>query len=191
MKKLLVIVTALVLSACSSLRTSYDYDPDINFSDVKTYAWIETKTPDSTYQLGDLMDRRVRAAVNNQLQQKGLTLVPTDKADILINYLTKVDKKINIDTFNNNFGYNPYYGPYYGPNWGWGWGGAGHSQTTVREYDVGTLILDMIEAKTGQLIWRGSVADTVRDQGSPDERTQVVNKAIGALLTDYPPKPGK
>ncbi|GIU33925.1 DUF4136 domain-containing protein [Shewanella schlegeliana] len=183
MKKLLVVMAALALSACSSLKTSSDYDPGVNFSDVKTYAWVEKKTADSAYHLDGLMDQRVRKAVNDQLQLKGLKETDAANADVLVNYLTKVDKKINVDTFNTNYGYNPYYGP------GWGWGGTGHTQTTVREYDVGTLILDMVNAKTGKLIWRGSVADTMRDKDTPEERVEVVNEAVAALLLNYPPKP--
>ncbi|MGS0673517.1 DUF4136 domain-containing protein [Shewanella sp. 0m-4] len=184
MKKLLIVIAALALSACSSLKTSSDYDPGVNFSEVKTYAWVQKKTDDATYHLDGLMDQRVRKAVEDQLQLKGLTRTDAATADVLVNYLTKVDKKINVDTFNTNYGYNPYYGP------GWGWSGsAGHSQTTVREYEVGTLILDMVDRKTGQLIWRGSVADTMRDKDTPEERVEVVNEAVGALLLNYPPKP--
>ncbi|WOT06067.1 DUF4136 domain-containing protein [Shewanella youngdeokensis] len=183
MNKLLVVIMALALSACSSLKTSSDYDPSINFANVKTYAWVEKKTEDTTYNLEGLMDQRVRNAVNEQLQLNGLRLVSADKADVLVNYLTQIDKKINVDTFNTHYGYNPYYGP------GWRWGGHGHSQTTVREYEVGTLILDLVDTKSGQLMWRGSVADTIRDKDTPEERVEEVNKAIGALLLNYPPKP--
>ncbi|MEZ9820450.1 DUF4136 domain-containing protein [Shewanella sp. 10N.286.45.A1] len=186
MKKVLVIIAALALTACSSLKTSSDYDPGVNFADVKTYAWVEKKTDKTAYHLDGLMDQRIRSAVNDQLQLKGLSLVDADKADVLVNYLTKVDKKINVDTFNSNYGYNPYYGA------GWGRGmGMGHTQTTVREYEVGTLIVDLVDTKSGKLMWRGSVADTVRDKDTPEERIEVVNTAIGALLQTYPPQPEK
>jgi hypothetical protein len=188
MNKLLVIIAVLALSACSSLKTSSDYDPAVNFTDVKTYAWVEKKTADATYHLDGLMDQRVRAAVNDQLQLKGLSMVSADKADVLVNYLTKVDKKINVDTFNTNYGYNPYYGAGWGRG---GMGGVGHTQTTVREYEVGTLILDFVDTKSGKLVWRGSVADTMRDKDTPEERVEVVNIAIGALLQNYPPQPEK
>ena len=64
-----------------------------------------------------------------------------------------------------------------------------HTQTTVREYEVGTLILDMVDRESGKLIWRGSVADTIRDKNTPEERVEVVNQAIAAMLINYPPKP--
>ncbi|WP_076407905.1 DUF4136 domain-containing protein [Shewanella sp. UCD-KL12] len=183
MKKVIIAVVALALSACSSLKTSSDYDPAANFNDVKTYAWVAKKTQDTTYHLDGLMDQRVRAAVDSQLAAKGITITDAAEADILVNYLTKVDKKINVDTFNTNYGYNPYYGSR------WGYSGSMNTQTTVREYEVGTLILDMVNRETGKLIWRGSVADTIRDKNTPEERVEVINKAISAMLVNYPPKP--
>ncbi len=182
MKKVIVVLVALALSACSTLKTSSDYDPAANFNDVKTYAWIVKKTKDSTYQLDGLMDQRIRAAIDSHLAAKDITLTDAATADILVNYLTKVDKKINIDTFSTNYGYNPYYGR------GWGYSGNINTQTTVREYEVGTLILDMVNRETGKLIWRGSVADTIRDQNTPEERVEVINHAISEMLVHYPPK---
>ncbi len=178
MKKIIIILTAMTLSACSTMKTSSDYDPKVNFSDVKTYAWIKKKTGETTYHLNGLMDQRVRTSVDNQLQLKGLTKIDAASADVLINYLTKVDKKIDVDTFNSSFGYHPYYGR----------GGSIHTQTTVREYEVGTLILDMVNRKNSSLIWRGSVADTIRDKNTPEERVEVINTAIMKLLLSYPPK---
>lgn len=183
MKKVMIGLVALALSACSSLKTSSDYDPAANFDDVKTYAWVTKKTSDTTYHLDGLMDQRVRAAVDSQLQAKGITLTDAASADVLVNYLTKVDKKINVDTFNTNYGYNPYYGSR------WGHSASMNTQTTVREYEVGTLILDMVSRETSQLIWRGFVADTIRDKNTPEERVEVVNNAISQMLLNYPPKP--
>ncbi|WP_299793807.1 DUF4136 domain-containing protein [uncultured Shewanella sp.] len=183
MKRVMVVVAAMALSACSSMKTSSDYDPAANFSDIKTYAWVEQKNQDTSYHLDGLMDQRVRAAVESQLSLKGVTQSDPQTADILVNYLTKVDKKINVDTFNTNFGYHPYYGS------PWGMSGSMHTQTTVREYEVGTLILDMIDRETGKLIWRGSVADTIREKNTPEERVEVVNKAVAEMMLNYPPKP--
>lgn len=183
MKKLFVAAAVLALSACSTLKTNSDYDPAVSFDQYKSFAWVEKKTEDSTYHLDGLMDQRVRDAVNNQLTQKGLSKVDVENADILVNYLTKVDKKINVDTFNTSYGYYPYYGRR-------GWGGAGiNTQTTVREYEVGTLIIDFVDKETGKLVWRGSVADTIRDQNTPEERVEIINHAIGQVMLNFPPKP--
>ena len=180
MKIIPILLTVMALSACSSMKTSSDYDPKVDFSEVKTYAWIERKTQETVYHLDGLMDQRVRSAVDRQLQLKGLTKVTANSADVLVNYLTKIDKKINVDSFNSSFGYHPYYGS--------AWGSGMVVQTRVREYEVGTLILDLVDRKSGQLIWRGSVADTLRNKSTPEQRTEVINTAIMEMLSNYPPK---
>ncbi|UCX03968.1 DUF4136 domain-containing protein [Shewanella glacialimarina] len=184
MKKLVLAIAVLALSACSTLKTNTDFDPAVSFDQYKTFTWVAAKEEDKGYHLDGLLDQRVRDAVDSQMVAKGLTKVAAD-ADLLVNYLTKVDKKINVDTFNNNFGYNPYYGP------GWGWSGSMHTQTTVREYEVGTLIIDLIDNKTGKLVWRGSVEDTIRDQNTPQERVEIINNAIGHVMSAYPPQLNK
>jgi hypothetical protein len=185
MKTLFIAAAVLALSACSTLKSTSDFDPSVSFEQYKTYSWVEKKNEDAGYHLDGLMDQRVRAAVETQLSQKGISKADKKNADLLVNYITKVDKKINIDTFNSNFGYNPYYGPR------WGFGGSIHSETTVREYDVGTLMVDLVDNKTGKLIWRGTVADTVREQSTPEERINTINQAIGTVMMNYPPKPNK
>ncbi|WP_351189675.1 DUF4136 domain-containing protein [Shewanella sp. TB4-MNA-CIBAN-0142] len=185
MKTLFIAAAVLALSACSTLKSTSDFDPSVSFEQYKTYSWVEKKNEDAGYHLDGLMDQRVRAAVETQLSQKGISKANKQNADLLVNYITKVDKKINIDTFNSNFGYNPYYGPR------WGFGGSLHSETTVREYDVGTLMVDLVDNKTGKLIWRGTVADTVREQSTPEERINTINQAIGTVMMNYPPKPNK
>ena len=185
MKNLIIAAAILALSACSSMKSTSDFDPSVSFEQYKTYAWVEKKNEDAGYHLDGLMDQRIRAAIENQLSQKGISKTEKQNADLLVNYITKVDKKINIDTFNSNFGYNPYYGPR------WGLGGSIHSETTVREYDVGTLMVDLVDNKTGKLIWRGTVADTVREQSTPEERINTINQAIGSVMMNYPPKPNK
>ncbi|ABM00673.1 DUF4136 domain-containing protein [Shewanella amazonensis] len=182
MKKIIVVAALLALSACSSMKTSWDFDPGVTFNQYKTYAWVEKKDDDAGYHLDGLMDQRVRDAIETELAQKGFSKSEAAGADLLVNYLTKVDKKINVDTFNTSYGYNPYWGP------GWGWGGNVQTQTTVREYEVGTLIIDLIDNKSGKLVWRGSVADTIRDSNTPQERETKVREAVAGVMLNYPPK---
>lgn len=183
MKKAIIIFIAVGLSACSTMKTSSDYDPETDFQNIKTYSWVVKKIDKPSYHLNELMDERVRTSVDNELQSKGLSKVKTGEADILINYLTQIDKKVNIDTFNSSFGYSPYHGA------GWGRGGSIQTHTTVREYEVGTLILDIVDRKNNKLIWRGSVADTIREKNTPEERINAIDTAVIEMLKEYPPEP--
>ena len=52
----------------------------------------------------------------------------------------------------------------------------------------GTLIIDMIDASTKQLVWRGSATGVLDENPSPEKVTQNVNNAVAAILAQYPPK---
>ncbi|MCL1078299.1 DUF4136 domain-containing protein [Parashewanella spongiae] len=185
MKKILALLSILALGACSSLKGNWDFDPQVNFSNFKTYAWIVKKTDDSGYHLDGLMEQRVHDAVDAQLSAKGISKVDETSADILVNYLTKTDKKVDVDTFNSNFGYNPYYGR------NWWWGGSTQTQTTVREYEINTLMVDVVDNKTKKLIWRGSIKDTLKKNKTPQQKTESINKAISQVMANFPPKPNE
>ncbi|WP_163934522.1 DUF4136 domain-containing protein [Paraferrimonas sp. SM1919] len=184
MKKLFAMVAMLILAGCSSLKTAQDYNPDVDFNKYKTYAWIVETEADAPYHLDGLMDERIRSSVEAQLAQDGFTKVSTAEADLLVNYFTKVEKKMDSTTFHSNFGYDPYWDGY------WGYGSrTGMSHTRVREYKVGTLILDFVDASTKKLIWRGNAADTVKDNQTPAEATAQVVNAVTEMMKQYPPKP--
>ena len=87
--------------------------------------------------------------------------------------------------------YNTFYDGLGGGGWGWrgwgGWGGGwGTTQTTVTKVPVGTLLLDMYDANTHQLIWRGRSSDTLSNNG--DKNTKKLDKDIDKMLNGFPPK---
>ncbi|KFZ39270.1 hypothetical protein HR45_02460 [Shewanella mangrovi] len=179
MKYLMLAAVALVMAGCASVHPGWDYDPATNFSQYKTYAWVETKATDGEYQKDGLLAQRVHVAVDQQLAAKGFVKVDAKDAELMVNYMTKVNKRADVDTLNANFGWGPYWYR------GW-WGGPSYSQ--VKEYDVGDLILDMVDAKNHQLIWRSTAKNIVRDYKTPQQRIDKVNEAAAAMLGNFPPK---
>ena len=86
---------------------------------------------------------------------------------------------MSLDT--TNFGYG------YGPGWYWG-GGMGTTTTQVRTYTVGTLIVDIWDAKAKQLVWRGIASDTLSE--NPQKNQQIAAKALAMMFEKYPPPAG-
>ncbi|GLP97120.1 DUF4136 domain-containing protein [Paraferrimonas sedimenticola] len=193
MRNLIIGLMALALAACSTVQTEFDYNPEVDFSQYKTYAWVEVTEEDAeegadTYHMDGLTDERIRRSVDANMAARGFTKASPEEADLLVNYLTKLEKKVNIDTFHNNYGYHPFYDPY----WGYygGYAGPSRSTTRVREYQKGTLIIDLIDNKEDKLVWRGALADTVRQQESPEQREAGINSAVLEILQNYPPQSG-
>ena len=69
-----------------------------------------------------------------------------------------------------------------------GWYGAGSSHTTVRQYEQGTLLLDLIDPESKQLIWRGTGQTRLRDLKTPEEREARVREVVDRILERFPPE---
>ena len=178
MKNLLIAVAVLLLAACAK-TPDVDYDKSVDFSNYKTFAWMPQATLKNAgnYQISPLMEQRVREAVNTQLQAQGMAMADTSTADVLLNYHASVDTKIDVDTVNVG----------YSARWNY-WGMGYNTQTTTREYDVGTLILDVIDRQSNQLVWRGAREGRLIKKQSPEQRTEAVNKAVATILSGFPPE---
>src|SRR5207245_1820854 len=73
-----------------------------------------------------------------------------------------------------------------GRRWG-GFGGFGDATTTVETYKVGTLVIDLFDAKTEKLLWRSSSSDTLSD--NPDKNTKNLDKGVNKMFKHFPPTP--
>ncbi len=75
------------------------------------------------------------------------------------------------------------WGPFYGPSV------AAVPETYVREYEEGSLILDVVDAKAKQLVWRGTAEAELSDNPSASDTRQRIDEAVGQVLSRFPPKP--
>lgn len=176
---LLLIFTVLVMS-CSSISVNHDYDKEANFVALKTFDWIAQPSNvvgdvNAARARNDLIDSRVKSAVNNQLVAKGYQQ-NSENPDFLIAYHTGLKEKVNVSSY--GYGYYPR-GRYYG------WGGG--SYVDVHQYEEGTLILDFVDAKAKQLIWRGAATKALESNPSPEKIEKNINKVIAKILEKFPP----
>jgi hypothetical protein len=185
---LMVVLMTAVMAGCSTLSVQTDFDPNANFSGLKTYEWQPAPPPtgDPSIDSNTLLQERIRAAVDQTLQAKGYTKAGDGKPDFLVGYFVNVQTKTSVSTVNSYYGYAPGWG--YG---GYGYGGMAVPSTQVYQYDQGTLILDISSPVGKKLLWRGSATDVV-DPGQPaDVRQYQLNQAVTQMLQNFPPKPKK
>jgi len=167
-KTLTTLVLAIVLTPALAMaqKVSYDYDKTTNFAALKTYAH-----KDGTKVGQPLIDDRIVAAIDTQMAAKGFTKA-TANPDAVVVYHIAFDKQKDISTFSS--GYGGGYGPY---GWGWGGGWAGGTTTTqVRDILMGTLVIDIADARKKQLAWRGMGTKEVDMQAKPEKRDKNLNK---------------
>jgi hypothetical protein len=179
MWKRLVIAVAVALTPAllHAQKVSYDYAKTADFTAFKTYAF-----KDGTKVGQPLIDDRIVAALEQELAAKGFTKADANP-DVFVVYHTTFDKQKDISTFSS--GYGGGYGPY---GWGWGGGWAGGTTTTqVRDILMGTLVIDIADAKKGQLAWRGMGVKEVDMQNKPEKRDKSINEAVKKIFKNYPP----
>lgn len=145
-----------------------DYDRGTNFAQYKTYSWEKVQTQDA------LWVDRIKSAVNAQMAAKGFSEVPAG-GDVAIVAVEMTKNQQTLNTFYDGFG----------GGWRWG-GGFGASTTTVDKYKVGTLVVDMFDAKTKNLIWRGSASDTLSNKS--DKNIQNLDKGVKKMFDHFPPE---
>jgi len=179
-KRLVIGMLAVVLAPVLVLaqKTSFDFDKTANFAGFKTYAH-----KDGTKVGQELIDARIVAAIDAQMAAKGFT-VSDASPDVFVVYHVAFDKQQDISTYST--GYTGGYGRY-GWGYGGGWGG-GSSTTQVRDILVGTLVIDLADAKGEKLVWRGMGVKEVDTQAKPDKRDKSINKAVEKIFKNYPPK---
>jgi hypothetical protein len=180
-----LLVTAclpFLLSACSTLLVSTDYDPDYNFSSLKTYGWLAMKRPAATdIRISNtLIEDRVRAAIEHELDGRGYRKLTGETPDFYVAWLGGIDRKLRVDTIDRY--YDPFRdGSFYGGYW------PGYPRTYVREYEEGTLIIDFLDPATHKLIWRGTGSDYIEPGETPEQITATINNAVNKILAGFPP----
>jgi hypothetical protein len=161
----------LFAGVASAQQVKTDYDRGTNFAQYKTYSWENVKTKDP------LDADRIKNAVNAALAAKGWTQVDTG-GDVSIVAMEITSTQQTLNTFYNGMG----------GGWGWrrfGGGGFGEATTTTDTYKVGTVVVDLFDSKTKQLVWRASESDTLSNNS--DKNIKNLDKGVDKMFKHFPP----
>ncbi len=177
-------LTALIvlsLSACSGIPTSQDFEQGFDFSTLKTFAWEANE--DDQWGIADsneLVDRRIRSAVENTLRARQFSQADAAEADFLVLYNVVVDQRIRS---NNVSG-----GVSIGRSTRGRHGSIGISTgSQIRTYEQGTLLIDVIDVASDKLVWRGTSSQALPDLSDPQRLTDHINATVVAILEQFPP----
>jgi hypothetical protein len=158
----------LLPSSLLAEQVTVDFDHAANFSQYKTFMWIrEPRMADP------IMKRRVVDAINTQLTAKGLQLV-TEGADVGIIANGATRNEHTLETIYSGFG-----------GWGWRGFGGGMATTFPESYTVGTLIVDLFDTRTKQVVWRGMATETLPEK--PEKTAEKLNKTVEKMFKKFPP----
>ncbi|MCK5454189.1 MAG: DUF4136 domain-containing protein [Calditrichia bacterium] len=173
--------TMVVLVACSSTSFTTDHDPEISFTDYKTYAWYTGDMPEGdALSANPLVRKRVASSVDKALEAKGYTQGTAEDFEFVVIIHAGTKEKTQV----TNYGYGGYgYGGYRG---GYGWGGYG-GHTDVYHYDETTLVIDLVDVERKELAWRGTATGVVKNYSNQEKMQQGIDKVVSRILRDFPP----
>ena len=162
-----VLFFSIFFVSCSSVKVLTDFDSSANFTQYKSFAF--SKNQIKKIEISDLDKKRILSSIEKQMQMKGYTI--SNNPDLIINVNTKSREDVYINRYNDY----PYYGWYpYGMS------------TTYRPSSriIGLLYIDVIDAKTGSLLWQGNGSGTLSSNRAT--RDELINNFVSKLLESYP-----
>ncbi len=169
----------LALSAAPASRAqnvSTDYDHNAQFEGYHTFSFAKIQTDDPLY------EQRLRDDITGDLQKHGMQMVP-DGGDLAITAIGGVHDQQQYNSFYTGLG--PGFGYRGWGGWGGGWGG-GETQTTVQQVPVGTLMVDLYDTHTHNLVFRGkSTADLHKHE---EKNVALLQKTVNKMFDKFPPK---
>ncbi|WP_455221325.1 DUF4136 domain-containing protein [Kaarinaea lacus] len=172
----------IFLWSCAGNKPSVDYDTTADFSTYKTYAWSEKTDNTTSKSMTDspLVHKRVRESIDENLQAKGLQSADASKADLLVNYHLSVavtgHSSSSVSFGIGSFGHHSSVGLSVGVPVG------------GRTIEEGTLLIDIIDAKTNSVVWQGASSRQLSSSPTPEKTKAVVDEVVGEILAGYPPK---
>jgi len=172
-----MVVAGVALAVAGGARAQdvkVDYDKAANFGAIKTFS-LKLGTSWGN-QIGE---KRVTDEITQALTEKGWKLVPEGPADAQVVLHGASQTKRSLNTFYSGMGGYRYRG----------FGGTDTATTTESEYTVGTLVVDIFDAKGENLLWRGAAQDELSDK--PDKNIKKLAKASDKLFKDFPPGSAK
>ena len=161
-----LILACTLLTATAWATMTSDYDHNVNFANYKTYSWGYLETGNSIW------DQRVKNAIDSQLSAKGWTQVPSG-GDVVVNAFGKARREQNVHVSWSGFDSHL-------------WGPFGDATAIRDTYHVGTLVVEMSDPTSNNLIWRGVLSGTLSHK--PDKDTRKLDNDVREMFKHFPPE---
>ena len=172
---------ALLTGCASGPDVRGDYDHAVDFGKYRTYGFVAAPATGGA-EFKSLAMQAMQGAAAREMEARGYTR--SDKPDLAINFKGKLEEKTDIES-------TP--APYYGPSYGYrGWYGApygaygyGGSEVTTRRYNVGTIVMDVIDTEKRQAVFQGGVEGVVSKEMMQNKQA-TIERAVAGIFSKYP-----
>ena len=176
--KLVAAGAALLLAAgcASGPNVRGDFDPAADFGRFKTFGFVAQAGTD-TADARSLTTTLLQNATAREMQARGY--VAAENPDLVINFQGRLEERVDIQS-------TP--APSFGPTWGYrGWAGSswGATEVTTRRYNVGTIVMDIIDREQRQVVFQGTLQTNVSNEMLRN-REQSINTLVTQLFSTFP-----
>jgi hypothetical protein len=154
------------------MNVSSHVERGLDFAQYRTYDWGPADalpTGDPRLDENPFFKDHVQGAVEKELAARGFE--QSTSPDLLIHYHANISQRIDIDRLDRS----------------WGYCETDDCHVGVREYEAGTLVLDVIDTRTNRLIWRGWAQESVEDAlHDSDKMARQINEGVTRMLGQFP-----
>ena len=181
-----VFVCLTLFAACADKPTyDVDYDQSFAFSEFQTYRWYDDdhNTRESQYRRYNSSDQRVRNTADQELMQRGFRQGARGQADFWVNY--HVTKRQTQKVSGQEQGMH---GGVAAGTYGRSVSVGYSSGQSVKTYEDGTAMFDVIDIKTGRIVWRGVAEGRLKNNMTKADREQLTITVVHELLKQFPPQ---
>lgn len=175
-----VMLGGLLPALATAQSVTSDYEPTQDFSRLKTYSFKDVQRTDNPF-----VDERIAAAVAAQLGARGLTRDDRDP-DVWVVVRQTFDTQPKYTIYGSPWGYG--YGWGYPGFYGYDWN-PWYTTVEVKYITVGTLTVDLKDAASDRLVWRGTSVKTVHPTAKPSKVEKRINRRVSKMFDNYPPTP--
>lgn len=178
--KTAILTSALAAAGCVSSPTITGQTlPGVDFTAYKTYGWISPLATDKAG-YSTIVTSHLKSAVQNEMRARGFVYDGVNP-DLQINFFTNVENRT--ETYSTGY-VGGYYGYRGGYGYGLGWPVYGGDVET-RNYKVGTLSIDVVDARRKELVWEGVLEGTLNRKAMQDPGG-AIHSAVRQIFATFP-----
>jgi hypothetical protein len=170
----IVLIFVISTGCSSSVKITWDYDKNADFKKYKSYNFAQSVNHS---RLKSVSKELIESAVTREMDARGYRKSNSLAIDLWIDLFIAFDKTMMTTETNDQIvGMRPYrYG-----------GGFSNSFTDQHTFVEGTLVIDMIDGKTNEIIWEGRAVTSIRDEQPDDSKEKLINDVVTKIFKKYP-----
>ena len=167
-------VTAAVAACGLGVVAGADFSPSIDFTEYSSFTWDEPDdrpVGDPRLENNPFFEERLHGAIAVELAERGIRQ-GAQGSGLIVHHHATVRSRVDVYEADERAGYG---------------GGTYVEGTQVVQFDQGTILVDIADAHTRDVIWRGwAQFDISRALANPEVMTRAIDEAIAKMFDDFP-----